>query len=134
MPTGRAPSSGYLAQVGFIPIFEVLLSTVSCGGHFEAPDHMWERAGYVCYSGGHLALVVIAIILAAGFAAFVAVFAFVFVDSNPLSPGLDGRSSGRAAVLMLLWKVCNIARCSFISFLLSVRMLRSHPGRPHRSR
>jgi hypothetical protein len=97
--------ANFSASIGFIPIFEVLLSTVSCGGDFEAPDGLWSRLGIECFAGSHLTIVVVAIALAVGFAAFVAVFAFVFVDSNPLSPGLEGQSSGRYAVLMLLWKV-----------------------------
>jgi len=39
------------------------------------------------------------------FLALVCVYAFIFIDSNPLSPGNDGCTSGHAAVLMLLWKV-----------------------------
>jgi hypothetical protein len=81
------------------------MSTICCGAGFHAPDELWEKAGYVCFQDGHLALVIVAVSLAIGFVGFVTIFEFVFVDSNPLSPGHEGRSSGRALVLMLFWKV-----------------------------
>ena len=81
------------------------MGTASCGAVDAPPDSYWAEAGFVCFAGAHLAVVVVATALAAAFAAVVGVFAFVFVDSNPLSPGLRGTSSGRAALAMLLWKV-----------------------------
>lgn len=137
-PLGYSPSP--LTQVGFIPIFEVLLSTVSCGADFIAPDRMWAYAGFVCFTGGHLAVVIIALVLAVVFAAFVAIFAFVFVDSNPLSPGLEGLSSGRAAVLMLFWKVRATVdravsqvwhRSSSVYPPPAIDLSAGHPHRPH---
>ena len=86
-------------------MFQILLSSINCKGNFAAPDQLWMRAGYVCFSGSHLLLVVLAVMLALGFAALAAVFSFVFVDSNPLSPDLYGTASGRAALDMLIWKV-----------------------------
>ena len=58
---GQPPSP--LTQIGFIPIFELLLSTVSCGADFIAPDHLLENAGFVCFTGGHLAIVIVALVL-----------------------------------------------------------------------
>jgi hypothetical protein len=98
--------ANFSASIGFVPILRTLLSTINCGGDFEVPDGFWAHYGFECFSGSHLTLVVIAVTLAIGFVCFVSVFAFVFVNSNPLSPGLEGQSSGRAAVLMLFWKVC----------------------------
>ena len=94
-------------QVGFIPMFELLLSTASCNTRalHNAPDWYWTALGFTCFSGGHLAIVLIALVLALGFALVVGIFTFVFVDSNPLSPGLLGASSGRSSLVMLLWKV-----------------------------
>lgn len=106
---GRActrPSSRPSVQVGFIPVFEVLVSTISCSHHEHfVPDEYWLEMGYECFAGAHLAILIVAYLLAFAFAIFVGVFTFVFVDSNPLSPGLKGASSGRSALYMLLWKV-----------------------------
>ena len=93
-------------QIGFIPMFEILLSVLSCGNTKGfAPDVFWASLGYQCFAGGHLAFVVVSLFFAALFLTIVSVYAFIFIDSNPLSPGYDGCTSGHAAVFMLLWKV-----------------------------
>jgi hypothetical protein len=97
--------ANFSAGIGFIPILRTLLSTLNCGGDFNVPDGFWAHFNFECFAGSHLALTIIGVSLAVGFVCFVAVFMFVFVNSNPLSPGLEGQSSGRANVLMLLWKV-----------------------------
>lgn len=86
-------------------MFEILLSVVSCHDHELAPDAFWLRLGYECFAGSHLGFVVVALVLATVFAGSVAVYTLVFIDSNPLLPGMHGCSSGRAALFMLLWKV-----------------------------
>lgn len=95
-------------QIGFIPLFEILLSVLSCGSEYDPPDKFWSSLGYSCFAGGHLAFVVVSLLCASAFLALVGIYAFIFIDSNPLSPGYDGCSSGHAALLTLLWKAVMI--------------------------
>lgn len=88
-----------------MPIFKVLLTTINCSQvKYFVPDTYWLALGFECFAGTHLVIVIISLVLAFAFAIFVGVFTFVFVDSNPLSTGHKGASSGRSALLMLLWK------------------------------
>lgn len=63
-----------------------------------------QDAGYVCYSCVHLAISVIAGILAVFFVINCALFALVFYESHPLSSNLGGKSHGRVDFLFLIMK------------------------------
>jgi len=94
-----SPTATHLSlwQVGFIPIFELLLSVIKCrGGEHDVPDHFWRDLNYTCFAGSHLAFIVVGV-FATGFALFAMVYAFIFIDANPLSPSLEGCNSGAPA-------------------------------------
>ena len=96
------------SQVGFIPIMELLVSVVTChdaSPSGRAPDAFWPRMGFQCFVGGHAVYAAFALTLASLFVACMAIFVLVFVETHPLLPGLHGRTSGRAGLIMLLWKV-----------------------------
>ena len=90
--------------MAFTPILQALLSTVACGSTAEVGG-LWRAQGLVCFAGGHIGLVAASLLLAAAFVAAAGLYALVAVDSHPLSPSPRGASSGRAALLMIIWKV-----------------------------
>ena len=90
----------------FIPVVEILLSTLDCSGSSATlPDAFMGSFGFTCFAGSHVALATVSTVIAAAYTAFAAVYALVYVDSHPLSSSLKGVSTGRPAFFMILMKV-----------------------------
>lgn len=86
------------ATVGFVPLLEALLSVFQC-----PVMHHWADGGYTCYAGAHLALTVVAGLLAAVFLGLCACFT-VLTDSHPLSPAATAKTAGHLDWGMLVLK------------------------------
>lgn len=69
-----------------------------------AASHFWTSAGYVCYSGGHVAQVIVVAILLLAFFSVALLFTLLVVDTNPLSVDLSARTQGRAEATLLICK------------------------------
>jgi len=71
------------STVLFIPLFHTLLSAWACD--LPGTGTPWQGAGYVCYKSGHLAIALVATMLAAVLLVQCLVFALLFYDPHPLS-------------------------------------------------
>ena len=91
----------FSATVAFIPLFTLLMSGFDCGG---PDDTFWAAAGFTCYSGGHLAQVVLSGVLTVGFVGLCGLFSLVFYDSNFMSTNLVAKAHGRADLMFLCVK------------------------------
>ena len=90
------------ASSAYIPLTYLLFSVYTCGR--GEPSDMWEAAGYTCYTGGHLALAVIAGALLAAFIPLAALYACLVIDSHPLASSLTAKSNGRADLVFIVTK------------------------------
>jgi hypothetical protein len=71
------------STVLFIPLFHTLLSAWTCDMPLTGTP--WQSAGFVCFRSGHLAIAVVATVLAAVLLAQCLVFALLFYDPHPLT-------------------------------------------------
>jgi hypothetical protein len=92
----------------YIPFSAMLLSVYNCSHEAhplgDAHPDFWLDAGYVCYEGAHLGLLVISTVLTAVLFLLALVFTAVFIDSHPLSPNIGCKSTGRVDIILLVAK------------------------------
>jgi hypothetical protein len=96
--------AGFSASVAFIPLLVMLISVYPCRIEGQ-PAGVWVRAGYDCFSSGHLVLTVISTVLAISLTVLCTIFTLVFGDVHPLSGNLTARAHGRVEFIMLLMRV-----------------------------
>lgn len=90
------------ATLLYIPLFYLLVSGFACHDKKEVPH--WQALGYTCYSGGHIAQTIIAVLLTLAFVALCSLFTLTYFDSNPLSPNLAAKAHGRTDAVVLAMK------------------------------
>jgi hypothetical protein len=83
----------FSATVLYIPLFTLLMSGFQCQD--EKSNPFWVKAGYLCYSGGHLAQAIMSGVLTVSFFGLCSLFTLVFYDSNSLSANMVAKAHGR---------------------------------------
>jgi hypothetical protein len=91
------------ASTFFITLFYLLVSGFTCTN--VADNSFWASLNYDCYNGGHLAQVVITVLLTVTFVILCSLFTLVYYDSNPVSAQLGARVHGRMDFLFLFMKM-----------------------------